>query len=102
MYDIEINNKLIKSVEKIGFSGVNLDSKFSDIGLDSLDLVEFIMNLESNFNIEISDFDADGFTRESTIKNVKEYLRKKHNIRDIRLDRKEKIISINEIKKNSK
>ena len=33
-----------------------------DLGADSVDLMEFIIGLEDEFGIEITDLDADGFT----------------------------------------
>lgn len=38
---------------------ITLDSTFQDLGADSLDMVEIIMNLEEQFNIEINDEDAE-------------------------------------------
>jgi len=34
-------------------SDINLDTKFADLTLDSLDVAELIMDLEDNFNITI-------------------------------------------------
>jgi len=45
---------------KIDKDSLNLEMKFvDDIGLDSLDLVEFVMVLEDHFEIEITDDEAD-------------------------------------------
>ena len=38
------------------------DAILSDIGVDSLDLVEIIMAVESEFDIDISDKEADSIT----------------------------------------
>lgn len=43
----------------------------SDLGADSLDIVEIIMALEDEFNIEIPDEDAEKF---KTVKNVVDYV----------------------------
>ena len=43
-----------------------------DLGLDSLDEVEFIMQIEDLFNVEITDEDADGLT---TVGKLVEYLK---------------------------
>lgn len=37
---------------------INLDSKFEDMGADSLDQVELVMAIESEFGIEIPDSDS--------------------------------------------
>ncbi|WP_312650055.1 acyl carrier protein [Proteiniclasticum sp.] len=38
---------------------VTLDSTFEDLGADSLDIVEIVMALEEEFDIEISDDEAE-------------------------------------------
>ena len=43
-----------------------------DLGADSLDLVELIMSMEEEFDIEISDEDAEKLV---TVKDVMEYIR---------------------------
>ena len=50
---------------------------FADIGFDSLDEVEFLMDVEEEFNVEIPDEDADNI---KTINNLVEYLEKEHGI----------------------
>ena len=42
-----------------------------DLGADSLDLVELIMSMEEEFDVEISDEDAEKIT---TVKNAFEYV----------------------------
>lgn len=49
-------------VDKLGVDGseVNLDASFTnDLGADSLDTVELIMEFEKEFNINIPDEDAE-------------------------------------------
>jgi acyl carrier protein len=47
--------------EKLSTSQENItvDSTFKDLGADSLDIVEIIMNFEENFGVEIKDEDAE-------------------------------------------
>ncbi len=50
---------------------VTLDASFSDdFGADSLEIVEFVMNLEEVFGIEIPDTDAEKIT---TVRSAMEY-----------------------------
>ena len=52
-------------IDKLGVeeSKINNDSKFiNDLGADSLDTVELIMQFEEEFNIEIPDEDAETIT----------------------------------------
>lgn len=51
---------------------VKLESKFvEDLGADSLDVVELVMELENKFNIEIPDEEAEKI---STVKDVVDYI----------------------------
>ena len=45
-----------------------------ELGLDSMDTIELVFELEDNFNIQISDDDLMGF---KTMDNVVEYVAKK-------------------------
>ncbi len=52
-------------IDKLGIeeSKISLDARFiEDLGADSLDTVELIMQFEEEFDIEISDEDAEGLT----------------------------------------
>jgi len=60
--------------EQLGVSKeeVNLDSSFiEDLGADSLDIVEFVMALEEEYNTEISDEQAEKIR---TVRNVIDYI----------------------------
>jgi len=50
-------------VEKLNIDGSRIrpESTLQDLGADSLDMVEIIMKIEEEFNIEISDEDAERF-----------------------------------------
>ncbi len=46
-------------------------SFIDDLGADSLDIVELVMNIEEEFDIQVEDSDAEKIT---TVKDVVEYL----------------------------
>ena len=62
-----IADKLSVDLEEI----VPEASFVDDLGADSLDLVELIMSMEEEFDIEISDAEAEKLT---TVKDVFEYI----------------------------
>ncbi|MFV9509899.1 acyl carrier protein [Tepidibacillus sp. LV47] len=52
---------------------ITLDSRFKeDLGADSLDIVELVMELEDEFELEISDEDAEKI---STVGEVVDYIK---------------------------
>ncbi|MFL0246976.1 acyl carrier protein [Candidatus Clostridium stratigraminis] len=52
---------------------ISMESSFmDDLGADSLDIVELIMALESDFDLEIPDEDAEKI---STVANVVDYIK---------------------------
>jgi len=72
--DIEKRVKEI-IVEQLGVNEgeVSLEAKFvDDLGADSLDLVELVMALEEEYNIEISDEDAEKIL---TVGDAVEYIK---------------------------
>lgn len=78
MSDITSRVKLI-IVDKLGVdeSEVNTQANFTnDLGADSLDTVELIMEFEKEFNIEIPDEDAEKI---STVSEAIEYIKKNIN-----------------------
>jgi acyl carrier protein len=42
-------------------AGMTEDAKLTDLGADSIDVYEVVMSLEENFNIHITDRDAQSF-----------------------------------------
>lgn len=65
-------NELIASKLSVDISQVTPEAKFiDDLGADSLDLVELVMELEEHFNIEISDDDSQNF---QTVSDVAAYV----------------------------
>lgn len=75
-HDIEAKVKAI-IVDKLGVdeSEITLDSNFTnDLGADSLDTVELIMEFEKEFDISIPDEDAENI---STVGSAVKYLTEK-------------------------
>jgi len=74
----EILSKVKKIVsDKLGVeeSKVTESAKLiDDLGADSLDLVDLVMDLESEFGVKVDDADLE---RISTIKDVVDYIEKK-------------------------
>ena len=71
----ETVNEII--IDKLGVdeNKITLDAKFiDDLGADSLDTVELIMQFEEEFNIEIPDEDAENIT---TVGKAIEYIESK-------------------------
>ncbi len=64
-------------IEKIGLAPTEItpDANFvKDLGIDSLDYAELVMEFEQNFNIRIPDTDAEQL---STINQAVDYISKK-------------------------
>lgn len=74
--------KIIVDHIEIEENKINLDSSFSDdLGADSLDIVEIIMALEEQFEIEITDEEANNLiTIKDTVDFVNNKLSKKDDI----------------------
>jgi len=69
--------KLIAEQLDIEESEITLESSFQeDLDADSLDVVELIMAIEDEFDIEISDEDAEKI---STVKDAVEYIENRIN-----------------------
>ncbi|GIY22399.1 acyl carrier protein, mitochondrial [Caerostris darwini] len=64
-----------KTFDKIPADKLSIESHFmNDLGLDSLDHVELIMNIEDEFNFEIPDGDAEKLLRP---RDIVEYIAQK-------------------------
>lgn len=74
----EIFEKVKKlAVDRLGADAAAVTGAASftdDLGADSLDIVEFVMALEEDFDIEIPDSDAEAI---KTVDNAVEYIAKK-------------------------
>jgi acyl carrier protein len=73
---MSVEDKVIKIIaEKLGISVSDIVPEASfvdDLGADSLDLVELIMSMEEEFDIEISDDDAEKIV---LVKDAFDYIR---------------------------
>ncbi len=66
-------------VEQLGVAeeNVKMESTFvDDLGADSLDIVEFVMQIEEEFDIEIDDSEAENI---ATIGDVVKYIKNNQN-----------------------
>lgn len=64
--------KIIAERLEIALTDISLESEFiSDLGADSLDIVELLMSLEDEFDLEISDEEAEQI---KTVKNAVDYI----------------------------
>jgi len=52
--------------ECFGIEVVNIHTKFSDLDIDSLDMIELIMAWEEEFNIELTDRETEMITNMET------------------------------------
>lgn len=98
---VEILLKIIGSLDGIKNSSgfpITLDSNLINLDLDSLDKIDIIMQCERNFDININDTDAVTIlSKIVTINDLKNILRDKYKIFDLKKERKDKIIKINKL-----
>ncbi|MFH2219058.1 MAG: acyl carrier protein [Pseudomonadota bacterium] len=75
---MSIEDKVLKIIaEKLSVDMVEVvpDAAFiDDLGADSLDLVELVMSMEEEFDIEISDEDAEKMVR---VQDALDYIKKR-------------------------
>lgn len=66
----------IKNVLSYSFDNIEitLDTTFSDIGIDDLDIIEIIIECENHFNKSIDDNEWDWDIFNGTIKNFADFL----------------------------
>lgn len=70
----DINNKVISIIAhilKIGKESITEDSTLEALGADSLNRVEFVMELEEAFGVEIHDEDAEKL---NTVRQAVDYI----------------------------
>ena len=77
----DVEERVIKVTTKVlgikWHSEIHSGSNFSlDLGADSLDVTELVMSLEDEFDIEISDIEADNI---HTVSEATEYIKERLN-----------------------
>lgn len=70
--------ELIAEASYYYLEDINDDSLIKDMGMDSLDTVELIMDCEKYFNIKINDDDPelDNILKKGTVKDFSDYITK--------------------------
>ena len=69
---------IIAQILKISKEGITKEITLEDLGADSLNRVEFVMELEETFGIEIDDEEADKLeTVDQTVEYVEQLVSKK-------------------------
>lgn len=67
-----VEEKVIELLkEKVDVEDITLDTKFSDLGIDSLDVAELVMNIEDEFDIEM-EMDASLTTVGAVVNRINE------------------------------
>ena len=82
MSEKEIYAKIVEIIQEHDSSKLHITPELSlkeELGVDSVDLMEFIINLEEAFDIEIPDEDMDNFkTISDVVSYIHEKLKKQH------------------------
>lgn len=82
MSEKEIYAKIVEIIQEHDSSKLHVTPELNlkeELGVDSVDLMEFIINLEEAFDIEIPDEDMDNFkTISDVVVYIHEKLKKQH------------------------
>ena len=82
MSEKEIYAKIVEIIQEHDSSKLHVTPELNlkeELGVDSVDLMEFIINLEEAFDIEIPDEDMDNFkTISDVVSYIHEKLKKQH------------------------
>ena len=82
MSEKEIYTKIVEIIQEHDSSKLQITPELNlkeELGVDSVDLMEFIINLEEAFDIEIPDEDMDNFkTISDVVAYIHEKLKKQH------------------------
>lgn len=66
--------KILAQYRDMDVDGISMETKFEDLGLDSLDMVDLVMALEDEFGIEI-EVEKDLFTVRDLVELIDELKR---------------------------
>jgi len=69
----ELVSKQVRK-RKVDLDSISPDTKLEDLGLDSLDTAELLINIEQEFNIELT---QDEMVSVQTVKDIKDLIDKK-------------------------
>ncbi len=64
---MDLKNEVITNFKKVSKKDVTLDSNIKDLGLDSLDIVDLLMDLEDKYGVE---FENEEMTSLTTVGDV--------------------------------
>ena len=64
---MDLKNEVITNFKKVSKKDVTLDSNIKDLGLDSLDIVDLLMDLEDKYGVE---FENEEMTSLATVGDV--------------------------------
>lgn len=70
----DIKQIILDNIENIKIEDISLDKTLQDIGGDSLDSVEIVIDIESKFNINVNDQD---FNEIHTVQDIINYVKTK-------------------------
>ncbi len=70
----DVRNAIAKSVVKFDVASLDLDTEFTDAGLDSLDHATILLTLQEVHNLRVPDHDIDQCT---SIRTILEYAAKR-------------------------
>ena len=79
MTEIELKNRINEMLkDRCGYSDIKENySLQNELGFDSLDKIEFIMELEEEFEIEINEDEEDKFYSDIKVFDVYEFMKNK-------------------------
>ena len=74
--DFEKIKKIVADILQVDEKAVTIETSLTDLGADSLDTVELLMEIEDHFEIEIPNEDAEKLV---TIENAVDYIAEQKN-----------------------